>query len=93
MHAPRGLAIQLRDKGSIMGIQFTNVSLETQFIEGDGGGMAEPLYITALPRNMETRVRTFVWHAAAGASMSLSCLSTMPCNKVKWQMSRACRGA
>ena len=67
MHAPRGLAIQLRDKGSIMGVQFTNVSLETQFIEGDEGGLAEPLYVTALPRNMQTRVRLCIWHATAAA--------------------------
>lgn len=64
-----------------MGIQLTNVSLETQFMEGDEGGMAEPLYVTALPRNMQTKARPLVWHAAAGACMTLNGLSAMLCLK------------
>ena len=62
-----------------MGIQFTNISLETQFMEGDDGGMAEPLYVTALPRNMQTKVRLLVWHAAVGACKTLNGLSAMLC--------------
>lgn len=54
----RGLAIQLRDKGAISGIQFTNVTLETEFRDADESGGAEPIHVTALPRSTLTKVRS-----------------------------------
>lgn len=54
----RGLAIQLRDEGAISGIQFTNVTLETEFRDADEPGGAEPIHVTALPRSTLTKVHS-----------------------------------
>jgi polygalacturonase len=46
----RGIALQLRDQGSIDGVIISNVVIETRLFEDHWWGKAEPIYITALPR-------------------------------------------
>lgn len=53
----RGLAIAVRDEGSVSGVQFTNISVEALFFERSWNGAAEPIHITAMPRNVGTKVR------------------------------------
>ena len=40
------MSISLRDEGSIEGVQFTNISVETIFYERFWWGAAEPIHIT-----------------------------------------------
>ena len=47
----------LRDEGSMEGLQFTNITVETFFYERVWLGGAEPIHITALPRTVNTEVR------------------------------------
>ncbi len=53
----RGLAIAVRDEGSVSGVQFTNISVEALFFERSWKGAAEPIHITAMPRTVGTKVR------------------------------------
>ncbi|BDA42853.1 probable polygalacturonase [Coccomyxa sp. Obi] len=54
----RGLAIAVRDEGSVSGVQFTNISVEALFFERSWTGAAEPIHITAMPRTVGTKVGT-----------------------------------
>ena len=47
----------LRDEGSMEGLQFTNITIETFFYERAWLGGAEPIHLTALPRTVNTEVR------------------------------------
>ena len=46
----RGLGIQHRDAGFVENIVFSNIIIETRLFHDDWWGKAEPIYITALPR-------------------------------------------
>jgi len=52
----RALSIQLRDKGNIENVLMSNIVLETRRFGGPWWGCAEPIYITAVPRNAATKV-------------------------------------
>ncbi|GAB4167924.1 MAG: glycoside hydrolase family 28 protein [Terrimicrobiaceae bacterium] len=54
----RGLAIQLRDGGSVRDVTFERITVGTRRFAPDFWGAAEPIYVTALPRNKSTRVGT-----------------------------------
>ncbi len=56
MCACRGLAITVRDEGSVSGVQFTNISIEALFFERSWKGAAEPIHITAMPRTVGSKV-------------------------------------
>lgn len=47
----------LRDHGSIQGLQFTNITIESLFYERLWLGGAEPIHITAMPRAVNTEVK------------------------------------
>ena len=47
----------LRDQGSMEGLQFTNISIESFFYERVWLGGAEPIHITAMPRAVNSEVR------------------------------------
>lgn len=46
----RGLGIMLRDEGTVEHVLFSNITVETRFFHTDWWGAAEPIYVTALPR-------------------------------------------
>jgi polygalacturonase len=46
----RGLGIMLRDGGTVENILFSNMTVETRYFHDDWWGVAEPIYVTALPR-------------------------------------------
>ena len=46
----RGLSIQLRDEGTIENVLFSNMIVETRLFHEDWWGRAEPIYVTAIPR-------------------------------------------
>ncbi len=46
----RGLGIMLRDEGSVEHVIFSDITIETRFFHTDWWGAAEPIYVTALPR-------------------------------------------
>ncbi|KAK9909603.1 hypothetical protein WJX75_004848 [Coccomyxa subellipsoidea] len=52
----RGLALTVRDEGSVTGVQFTNISIEALFFERSWKGAAEPIHITAMPRTVGSKV-------------------------------------
>ncbi len=52
----RALSIQLRDKGNVERVRFSNCSIETRRFYPGWWGTAEAIYITAIPRNAETKV-------------------------------------
>jgi polygalacturonase len=54
----RGLAIMLRDQGTVENVVFSNLYVETRLFHPDWWGAAEPIYVTALPRTNETRLGT-----------------------------------
>lgn len=66
----RGLSISLRDQGSVEGVQFTNISVESLFYERVWLGGAEPIHITAMPRSLDGVVSSVFPRA-------LSCMSYM----------------
>ena len=47
----------LRDQGSMEGLQFTNITIESFFYERVWLGGAEPIHVTAMPRSVNTEVR------------------------------------
>lgn len=53
----RGLAIQLRDGGSISDVTFEHVSVSTRLYDPSWWGAAEPISITAVPRTPGGQVR------------------------------------
>ena len=54
----RGLAIQLRDEGAVEDVLFANCRVETRRFHHAWWGNAEPIYVTARPRNERIRVGT-----------------------------------
>lgn len=54
-----------RDGGSISGVAFRNVSLSTRLYDPSWWGAAEPIYVTAVPRNASTQVR--IWRGCPPA--------------------------
>ncbi|EFJ22654.1 hypothetical protein SELMODRAFT_105243 [Selaginella moellendorffii] len=54
----RGLGVQLRDKGNIFNVTFSNIVLSTRLYDPLWWGRAEPIYVTACPRNLSTSVGT-----------------------------------
>ncbi|KAL4451432.1 hypothetical protein ABPG77_009504 [Micractinium sp. CCAP 211/92] len=55
--AARGLAIQLRDQGSISHVSFQQVSVATRLFDPRWWpGQAEPIYVTAVPRDSSTKL-------------------------------------
>lgn len=46
--------MSLRDQGSMEGLQFTNITIESLFYERVWWGGAEPIHITAMPRAVNT---------------------------------------
>jgi hypothetical protein len=52
----RGLCIQSRDAGDIENILFANITIETQFQPGKWWGAGEPIHISNLPRNKDTKL-------------------------------------
>ena len=56
----RGIAVSLRDQGSMEGLQFTNITIESLFYEQIWLGGAEPIHITAMPRAVNTEVSTLI---------------------------------
>ncbi|KAL3680884.1 hypothetical protein R1sor_023840 [Riccia sorocarpa] len=52
----RGLALQLRDEGSISDVVFSDIVLSTRYYDPSWWGGAEPIYITACPRGPSTLV-------------------------------------
>ncbi len=54
----RGLAIQLRDGGSVEDVEFRNIRVNTKRFSPVWWGAGEAIYVTALPRNPETVVGT-----------------------------------
>ncbi|GBG63643.1 hypothetical protein CBR_g38954 [Chara braunii] len=50
----RGLAIQLRDEGDVVDVEFKNIRMSTQYYHPSWWGRAEPIYITSVPRNKRT---------------------------------------
>ena len=46
----RGLGIMLRDEGTVEHVIFSNILIETRFFHTDWWGAAEPIHVTALPR-------------------------------------------
>ncbi|GLI64175.1 hypothetical protein VaNZ11_007366, partial [Volvox africanus] len=52
----RGLAIQLRDHGNIRDVAFRNIEVATRRYPGRWWGGGEPIYVTALPRWLGSRV-------------------------------------
>ena len=52
----RGLCIQSRDAGDIENILFSNMTIETQLQPHKWWGAGEPIHISLLPRNADTRL-------------------------------------
>lgn len=52
----RGLAVQLRDSGSIRDVTFRRVQLETRHDDPRWWGAAEPIHISSLPRALFTNL-------------------------------------
>jgi len=52
----RGLGIQLRDSGVVENIIFSDIIIETSLHGPRWWGKAEPIYVTAIPRTLETKL-------------------------------------
>lgn len=53
----RGISLQLRDHGNIENVIFSNITIDTRLFSGKHyWGKAEPVAITAVPRNEETTI-------------------------------------
>ncbi|CAM6089809.1 unnamed protein product [Calypogeia fissa] len=52
----RGLGFQIRDSGSVSDVTFANIEIATRCYDPSWWGRAEPIYITACPRNPSTVV-------------------------------------
>jgi hypothetical protein len=52
----RGLAIQLRDRGNVENVLFSSIVVNTRLFADDWWGKAEPIYVTAVPRDEQTTV-------------------------------------
>ncbi len=47
----RGLAVSLREQGTIERVRFQNILVETRLFDAHWWGRGEPIYVTAAPRN------------------------------------------
>ncbi|MGA2541042.1 MAG: glycosyl hydrolase family 28 protein [Verrucomicrobiota bacterium] len=54
----RGLAIQLRDEGSVYNVQFRDIQFVSRYYSDPWWGRGEAISLTALPRTPETKVGT-----------------------------------
>ena len=54
----RGLCIQSRDEGDIENILFSNITIETQLQSNKWWGAGEPIHVSHLPRNSNTKLGT-----------------------------------
>lgn len=54
----RGLAVQLRDGGSVRNVSFQRIQLTTRYMQPSWWGGAEPVYVTAVPRQADSAVGT-----------------------------------
>ena len=62
----RGLAIQLRDQGSVENLVFSGFQIETRLFDPHYWGHAEPIQVTAVPRTMaQTDGRRPAWNPEA----------------------------
>jgi polygalacturonase len=52
----RGLCIQSRDAGNIENVLFSNITIETQLQPSKWWGAGEPIHISHLPRNGDTKL-------------------------------------
>ncbi|MFZ0827754.1 MAG: glycosyl hydrolase family 28 protein [Verrucomicrobiia bacterium] len=52
----RGLCIQSRDAGDIENVLFSNITIETRLQPGKWWGAGEPIHISLLPRNPDTKL-------------------------------------
>jgi hypothetical protein len=52
----RGLCIQSRDEGDIENVLFSNITIETQLQPSKWWGAGEPIHISHLPRNPDTKL-------------------------------------
>ncbi len=52
----RGLCIQSRDEGDIENVLFSNMTIETQLQPGKWWGAGEPIHVSHLPRNRNTKL-------------------------------------
>jgi polygalacturonase len=55
-HSNRGLCIQSRDIGDIENVLFDNLTIETRYWTGKWWGAGEPIHISQLPRNPDTKL-------------------------------------
>lgn len=51
----RGISIQIRDKGNVRNVSFSDIIIETRRFADDWWGSAEPIAITALDRDAGTK--------------------------------------
>jgi len=56
LRSNRGIGIQLRGKGNIENVRFTNIIIETRRFYDRWWGKAEPIYVTAFNRYERTKV-------------------------------------
>lgn len=52
----RGLGLQIRDGGDVNGVTFSNINITTRYYDPSWWGRAEPIYVTACPRDPSTVV-------------------------------------
>jgi len=52
----RGISIQARDEGDVENMIFSNIVIETRRFQGMWWGSGEPIYITYMPRNEQTKM-------------------------------------
>ena len=75
----RGIAVALRDQGSMEGLLFANITIESLFYERIWWGGAEPIHITAMPRAVNVEVRP---------PSSLPCSTCMPLPRLRMAQRR-----
>ncbi|XP_078442991.1 pectin lyase-like superfamily protein [Wolffia australiana] len=51
----RGLSMQIRDGGRVSDVTFSNIELRTRYYDPSWWGRAEPIYVTACPREASSR--------------------------------------
>ena len=78
----RGIALSLRDEGSISNLQFQNISITTKLYDRSWPGGAEPIYITAMGRYVHSKA----------CHVYLCCINTAtgPCNSSQIYINVTC---
>ncbi|KAK1288180.1 hypothetical protein QJS10_CPB19g01041 [Acorus calamus] len=51
----RGLALQIRDGGSVNNVTFSNINISTRYYDPSWWGRAEPIYVTSCPRDRTSK--------------------------------------